>query len=45
MEFLRGLNVKNCEKLSLNVFGHGVCNIPTSTEHVRRGSVDGVYIV
>ena len=30
-EFLIGLNVRNCEKLSLNVFGSDVCKLPTST--------------
>ena len=29
--FLQGLNVRNCEKLSLNIFGYGICKLPTST--------------
>ena len=30
-EFLLGFYVRNCDKLSLNVFGQGVCKLLTST--------------
>jgi hypothetical protein len=33
--FLLGLNARNCEKLSLNVFGQGVCKLATSTVSAR----------
>ena len=34
MECLLGLNVKYCEKLSLDEFGKGECKLPTSTVHM-----------
>ena len=33
MEFLLELNVRNCEKLGLNVFGLGECKLSNSTVH------------
>jgi hypothetical protein len=34
-DFLLGLNVRNCVKLSLNLFGYGVCKLPTSTVNMN----------
>ena len=46
---LLGLNVRNCEKQSLNVFGLGVCKLPTSTVYammvlVLHGIMNVVYV-